>query len=64
MSDISLNFTWYEILLLIAVIGWPGLILGGALGAALFWKRRRILAGATGAIIGGTIWAAAVVLIN
>ena len=64
MSDISLNFAWYEILLLIPLIGWPGLVLGGALSAALFWKRRRILAGVIGALIGGVIWAAATVLIN
>ena len=64
MSDISLNFAWYEILLFIPLVGWSGLVLGGALAAALFWKRRRILAGLIGALIGGVIWAAAIVLIN
>lgn len=64
MSDISLNFGWYEILLLIPLVGWPGVVLGVALSAALFWKRRRILAGMVGALIGGMIWAAATVLIN
>jgi len=33
------------------MLGWPGLLLGGALGA-LLWKKRRILGGVFGAIIG------------
>ncbi|MGE0531485.1 MAG: hypothetical protein AB7G40_03785 [Hyphomonadaceae bacterium] len=64
MSDISLNFAWYEILLLIPLVGWPGVVLGGALSAALFWKRRRVLAGLIGAAVGGVVWAVATVLIN
>jgi hypothetical protein len=54
MSDISLNFEWWEWLIASPVLGWPGLIGGGALGAAL-WPKRRFLGGALGAIIGNLI---------
>jgi hypothetical protein len=56
MSDIDIKFTWWEFLLASPVIGWPGLILGGALGA-LAWRGRRILGGAAGAIVGNIAWA-------
>jgi hypothetical protein len=36
------------------VLGWPGLIVVGVLGA-LAWKRRRILGGVLGAIAGNLI---------
>lgn len=48
MSDISIEFAWYELLFISPVLGWPGLIAGAALGA-LLWRRRRIL----GAVLGG-----------
>ena len=51
MSDISINFEWRELLLISPVLGWPGLVAGGAIGAAL-WPRRRILGGFIGAMIG------------
>ena len=41
MSDISFDLTWLDILLFTLFLGWPGLLLGAALGA-LAWKRRRI----------------------
>ena len=54
MSDISFNFSWWEIILISPILGWPGLVAGAALGAAL-WPRRRILGGVIGAIIGNLI---------
>ena len=51
MSDISFNISPLELIIFSPVLGWPGLIAGGVLGA-LLWKRRRILGGVLGAIIG------------
>jgi hypothetical protein len=51
MSDISINITWWELLIVSPVLGWPGAIAGGLLGAVL-WRRRPILGGAIGAITG------------
>lgn len=51
MSDISLHFSPLELILFSPVLGWPGLIAGGALGA-LVWRKRRILGGLLGAIAG------------
>lgn len=50
MSDISINFTWFELLLVSPMLGWPGLIAGGAIGA--LWRRRRIFGAVLGAIAG------------
>ena len=36
------------------VLGWPGLIGGGLVGA-LLWKKRRILGGVLGAIVSNLI---------
>jgi Na+/proline symporter len=58
MSDIDLKFGWWELLLFSPIIGWPGLLLGATLGA-LGWKRRRIVGGAIGAIVGNLAWAIA-----
>lgn len=51
MSDINIQFAWYELLLVSPVLGWPGAIAGGLLGAYL-WRRRPILGGAIGALAG------------
>ena len=61
MSDISINITWLDFLLYAPVIGWPGLLIGGALGVALFWKKRRVLGGIVGALLGSVAWAAALI---
>lgn len=61
MSDISLHFTWFDWLLAALVFGWPGLILGGALGALLFSKRR-VLYAVLGALAGCALWAVAAFL--
>lgn len=51
MSDISINISPVELILLSWVFGWPGLIAGGVLGA-LLWKKRRIVGAVLGALIG------------
>ena len=51
MSDIKLEFTWWQLLLVSPTLGWPGAI-AGAVAGALLWRKRRILGGAIGAIVG------------
>ena len=58
MSDISIQITWFDLLLAAPVFGWPGLILGSALGA-LAWRKRRVLGAVLGAVAGCAIWFAA-----
>jgi len=60
MSDISFNYTWWQLLLASPVIGWPGALLGAGAGA-LLWQGRRILGGLGGAIIGNVAWACAAI---
>lgn len=58
MSDISINFTWWELLMVSPILGWPGAIAGGLLGAVL-WRKRPIWGGVIGALIGNvTVFAA------
>lgn len=54
MSDISINITWLDLLIVSPIYGWPGLLAGGALGAVL-WRKRRIAGGVIGAIVGNLI---------
>ena len=54
MSDISINITWFDLLLFSPVLGWPGLIAGGVLGWMLWTKRPR-LGALIGAIAGNLI---------
>jgi hypothetical protein len=61
VSDISFHFTLLDFLLAAPIFGWPGLLMGGALGAYL-WKRRRILGALIGGLLGAMIWFAALVL--
>jgi hypothetical protein len=58
VSDISIHITWLDLLLAAPLFGWPGLIIGGVLGALLFPKRR-IVCAVLGALIGCAIWFAA-----
>ena len=51
MSDISINITWWELLLYSPVLGWPGLLVGGAAGW-FAWRRRPWLGAVVGAIAG------------
>ena len=57
MSDISLNITWLDLLVLAPILGWPGLLIGAALGA-YFWRQRRIAGGVLGAALGCIAWTA------
>lgn len=61
MSDISFEFTWYELALVALLFSSPGLVLGCVLGAVA-WRRHRIYGGALGAIIGAVLLLAAEVL--
>jgi hypothetical protein len=62
MSDISLTFTWWELILFSPILGWPGLLIGGFAGAML-WRRRPIVGGALGALVGNLVWAYASVML-
>jgi hypothetical protein len=54
MSDISINISWLDLLIM---FGWPGSILGGALGAIL-WRKRRLVGAGLGAVLGSLVWCA------
>lgn len=56
MSDISINISWWELIIFSPVLGWPGLLIGGALGA-LFWRKRPVIGGIIGTIAGNLVWA-------
>jgi hypothetical protein len=51
MSDIDFKFEWWELVLFSPLLGWPGIFIGGDAGA-LGWKKRPILGGVLGAIVG------------
>lgn len=51
MSDISIEFSLIDWIVVSPILGWPGLIVGALLGA-LLWKRRRFWGGVLGAILG------------
>ena len=58
MSDIRLEFGWDAILLIALMIGWPGLVICGTIGA-LAWRRRRAIGALAGALAGLVLWAGA-----
>ncbi len=60
MSDIKIEFEWWELVLVSPMIGWPGILVGGIIGATA-WRKRPIVGGALGAIAGNFICALAVV---
>ena len=51
MSDIKIEFTWWELLLVSPILGWPGAIVGAALGG-LLWRKRPIVGTIVGAVVG------------
>lgn len=51
MSDISITFEWWEWILAVFYVGWPGALAGAALGAASA-PRRRIAAAIVCACLG------------
>jgi hypothetical protein len=63
VSDIALHITWLDLLIAAPVFGWPGLLIGGALGARA-WRRRRIAGGVIGALLGCVIWFAVPMLLR
>ena len=62
MSDISITFTWWELLLYSPLLGWPGLFTGGVLGA-IVWRKRPIIGAVLGAIVGNLLFAYARVML-
>ncbi|MGD9980720.1 MAG: hypothetical protein AB7H66_00200 [Hyphomonadaceae bacterium] len=64
MSDISIEFTWFEWIAIALMAGWPGLIIGGVLGVAVFWKKGRIAAGIVGSLMGCFVWFSAVLFLR
>ena len=54
MSDISLNITWFDLLIFSPFFGWPGLFVGGVLGG-IAWRKRPILGSVLGALAGNFI---------
>jgi hypothetical protein len=56
MSDISIRFTWLDLVLVAGLIGWPGLLLGAAIGA-IAWRLHRVYGAALGAFLGFALWA-------
>ena len=60
MSDIKIEYEWWELVLISPMVGWPGLFIGGVIGA-ISWRKRPILGGVFGTIAGNFIWALAVV---
>lgn len=63
MSDISINIGWLDLLLYSPILGWPGLLLGGLAGA-LAWRKRPIVGGIIGAVIGNLGWAYATLMLK
>lgn len=55
MSDIGGIFTPFDLALIALMIGGPGLVLGGLVGA-LVWRRRRVAGGLGGAVAGFALW--------
>jgi hypothetical protein len=59
LSDIKIEFTWWELILISPMFGWPGILVGGVIGA-LAWRKRPIVGGLIGAVVGNFVWALAV----
>jgi putative Mn2+ efflux pump MntP len=61
MSDISLYWGPLDYTMIALIIGAPGLVIGAALGT-IVWRRRRILGGIIGALLGLFLWLGGFVL--
>jgi hypothetical protein len=55
-SDITFTFPWWARIVVFLVTGWPGTLIGTALGAPV-WRAYRIIGGAVGALMVGLPWA-------
>ena len=58
VSDIKIEFEWWELVLFSPILGWPGFF-AGAVAGAIAWKKRPILGGVLGAIVGNFAFALA-----
>lgn len=56
MSDIRIDISWPVLLIIIFLAGWPGFLIGGAVGA-LVWRAHRIIGGLIGAVVLDCTWA-------
>ena len=63
MSDIAINISWLDIALYAPLLGWPGLLIGAALGA-LVWRKRRILGVVLGGLAGALVWTFSAILLH
>ena len=63
MSDIKIEFTWYQLLLVAFFIGWPGLVLGAVTGGFL-WRRHPIPGLVIGAVVGFVLWVGVRILLR
>ena len=63
MSDITIEFTWYQLLLVAFFIGWPGLVLGAVAGGFL-WRRHPIPGVIIGALVGIVLWVGVRILLR
>jgi hypothetical protein len=61
MSDIGPIFGPLDIAMLALIIGAPGIVLGAAVGAFV-WRRRRVWGTLIGALTGFALWLAGFVL--
>lgn len=55
-SDIGLTIPWWFVIAMFASAGWPGILIGAALGA-LVWRAHRIIGGLIGSLLIGLPWA-------
>jgi hypothetical protein len=56
MSDISLNLRAIDLAAIALILGSPGLVVGGGVGA-LLWRSHRLAGAAIGAVAGVVLWA-------
>jgi hypothetical protein len=61
LSDIQIHFDWYVFPLLAVMIGWPGLLLGLAVGG-FAWRRHRVIGALLGAVTGTAVWATSLIM--
>jgi hypothetical protein len=54
MSDIGILNDPVSLAFIALLFGWPGLVLGGIAGAAL-WRRHRMVGALIGAVLGGVL---------
>ena len=60
LSDIKIEFSWWGLVLVSPLWGWPGLFAGAVVGAVA-WRKRPIAGGAIGALAGNFLCALTVV---